>query len=87
MEHEFLNYGGMKREETDYRFINIKEDVLEGRLLKPRETAAYLGSSVSALSQYRALGIGPLYFKIGKMVRYRISDIDKWLEDKKNGGK
>ena len=87
MEHEFLNYGGMEREETDYRFINVKEDVLENRLLKPREAAAYLGSSVSALSQYRALGIGPLYFKIGKMVRYRISDIDKWLEEKRNDRK
>lgn len=86
MEHEFLNYGGMERE-PNYKLINVKEDVLKDRLLTPRETAAYLGSSVSALSQYRALGIGPLYFKIGKMVRYRISDIDKWLEDKKNGGK
>lgn len=74
MEHEFLNYGGMEREETDYRFINIKEDVLEGRLLKPREAAAYLGSSVSALSQYRALG-------------NRRSDIDKWLEQKKSSKK
>lgn len=87
MEHEFLNYGGMEREETDYRFINIKEDVLEGRLLKPREAAAYLGSSVSALSQYRALEIGPEYFKVGKMVRYRRSDIDKWLEQKKSSKK
>ena len=86
MGHEFLKYGGMDREPS-YELRNIKEDVLKDWLLTPRETAAYLGSSVSALSQYRALGIGPLYFKIGKMVRYRISDIDKWLEDKKNGGK
>lgn len=78
--------GGMERE-PNYKLINVKEDVLKDRLITPRETAAYLGSSVSALSQYRALGIGPLYFKIGKMVRYRISDIDKWLEDKKSGGK
>lgn len=79
--------GGMEREETDYRFINIKEDVLENRLLKPREATAYLGSSVLALSQYRALGIGPEYFKVGKMVRYRRSDIDKWLEQKKSSKK
>lgn len=86
MEHEFLNCGGMERD-TNYKLINVKEDVLEDRLLNPRETAAYLGSSVSALSQYRALGIGPEYFKIGKMVRYRKSDINKWLEQKKNSKK
>lgn len=81
MEHEFLNYGGMERE-TKHTFI--KADYLEDRLLTPRQTAAYLCSSVSALSQYRALGIGPAYHKIGKMARYRISDINKWLEEKRS---
>ena len=86
MEHEFLNYGGMERE-PNYKLINIKEDVLKDRLLTPRETAAYLGSSVSALSQYRALGIGPAYFKIGKMVRYPLSEVNKWLEQKRSDKK
>ena len=82
MEHQFLLNGGMEREIDN---TSLDEDIQELRLLKPKQAAAYLGSSVSALSQYRALGIGPEYFKIGKMVRYRISDIDKWLEDKKSG--
>ena len=65
----------------EHYFVNENGD--HDKLMTPRQLAQYLESSISALSQYRALGIGPEYFKIGKMVRYRKSDVDKWLEQKK----
>jgi len=54
------------------------------RFFTPKQLAAYLGSSVSALSQYRAQGIGPAYYKIGRAVRYRLSEVNEWLEQQKN---
>ena len=54
------------------------------RFFTPKQLAAYLGSSVSALSQYRAQGTGPEYYKIGRAVRYRLSEVNEWLEQQKN---
>ncbi len=69
----------------EHYFVNENGD--HDKLMTPRQLAQYLESSISALSQYRALGIGPEYFKIGKMVRYRKSDVDKWLEQKRSDKK
>lgn len=55
---------------------------MDEKLFTPRQLAAYLETSVSALSQYRALGIGPVYLKIGRLVRYRMSDVNEWLQQK-----
>ncbi len=57
---------------------------MEDKIFTPRQLTAYLETSVSALSQYRALDIGPTYFKIGRMVRYRLSDVEVWLNQKKS---
>jgi len=52
------------------------------RLMTPKEVARYLRLSESVLYEYRAMGVGPNYLKIGngRLVRYRLSDIEKWLE-------
>ena len=81
MDYQFMNHGGQER---DTRQCALNKEAFKDRLFTPKQLADYLCSSVSALSQYRALGIGPEYFKVGKMVRYRRSDIDKWLEQKKS---
>ena len=82
MEQEFKKNWGMERDTSCY-FIN--ENGEKDKLMTPRQLAKYLESSISALSQYRALGTGPEYFKIGKMVRYRKSDVNQWLEQQRNG--
>jgi len=44
------------------------------------QTAAkYIGCSSSALRQWKRLGKGPSYYKLGKLVRYRKADLDNWL--------
>lgn len=55
---------------------------MDDKIFTPKQLAKYLETSVSALSQYRALGIGPVYLKIGRMVRYRLSDVNEWLRQK-----
>ncbi len=52
------------------------------KLLTTNQLADYLGVAVSTILQYRATGTGPQYIKLGHLVRYRISDIEAWLEDK-----
>jgi predicted DNA-binding transcriptional regulator AlpA len=44
-----------------------------------RATASYIGCSIAALRQWKRLGKGPSYYKIGKLVRYRQNDVDSWL--------
>lgn len=44
------------------------------------EVAAYLGVPVATCYAWNSRGTGPKYFKVGKYVRYRQSDIDAWLD-------
>lgn len=52
-----------------------------------REAAAYLGISRSSLAQGRMDGrrvnrmTPPPYIQLGRAIRYRRSDLDKWLDD------
>jgi excisionase family DNA binding protein len=49
-------------------------------LLKPLEAAHYLGISKATLNKWRTKRrSSPRAFKIGSTLRYRISDLDEWL--------
>jgi len=49
--------------------------------LAPRQAARYLGISEAALRLWRSRGEGPRYFRAGeKLVRYRLVDLDSWIE-------
>lgn len=56
-------------------------------LLTPMELVKrWKGSvSVTTLKQWRYLGKGPKYVKIGQSVRYRIEDIETWEKENSNG--
>ena len=48
-----------------------------------REAARYLGVSGAVLRLWRAEGKGPRFFRAGeKLIRYRKSDIDSWIESR-----
>lgn len=49
-------------------------------LLTDREASQYLSISKSWLRQSRIKGIGPNFIKIGRSVRYRIKDLESWVE-------
>jgi predicted DNA-binding transcriptional regulator AlpA len=46
----------------------------------PHEVAEYLHTSVAQLAQFRYLGKGPKFVKVGRRVLYRWSDVAEWLE-------
>ncbi|QOR71960.1 helix-turn-helix domain-containing protein [Ruania alkalisoli] len=48
--------------------------------LTPAELGDYLGVSRQTLANWRSSGTGPAFAKRGKVVRYRQSDADAWLE-------
>ena len=49
-------------------------------LLKPAQLAEWVGSTSGALAQARYMGNGPKFIKCGRSVRYRVSDVNAWLD-------
>jgi excisionase family DNA binding protein len=50
------------------------------RLLSTEEVAKVLGRPARTLRQWRYLGEGPRYLKVGATVRYRARDVEAWLK-------
>ena len=53
---------------------------LPRRCLSVREAAVYLNAAPQTLYNWRHLGQGPPYVRIGSRVVYRIEDLEAWLE-------
>lgn len=51
------------------------------RLATIEEVAEYLGKTVNSLYVMRHRGTGPRSSKVGRTVRYRWSDVEKWLDE------
>ena len=52
-------------------------------LLSAPELAAYLGVPVATIHYWRGKEQGPPAFKLGKQLRFRASDVAKWLDERK----
>ena len=52
------------------------------QLYNEKETAKLLSLSVKTLQRYRYTGGGPIYIKLGKSVRYKESDIEKYVSER-----
>ena len=50
------------------------------RYLNEKEVAELIGFSVQSLRNWRFLGRGPSYIKVGRAVRYQLKDILNWIE-------
>ena len=51
-----------------------------GTTLTEREAASYVALSSHTLRAWRARGGGPVYHKLGRSIRYRVADLDTWLQ-------
>ncbi|MCL4488882.1 MAG: helix-turn-helix domain-containing protein [Chloroflexi bacterium] len=56
------------------------------RLLSEHDVAAICGLSDAAVRRWRLLKKGPRYIKVGSAVRYRLDDVQAWLETRPSGG-
>ena len=49
-------------------------------LLTTEQTAEWLQLEAQTLAKWRVTGKGPRFVKLGRAVRYRIADVDEWIE-------
>ena len=52
-------------------------------MLNTPDAAAYLGVQEPTLETWRCLGRGPAFVKIGRLVRYRVADLDQYIESRR----
>jgi predicted site-specific integrase-resolvase len=45
-------------------------------------TAAYVGVPVESLRKWRSAGTGPPVAKVGRHLRYRKAQVDRWLAER-----
>lgn len=50
------------------------------RLLSGRDLSDMIGVPERTLDQWRYIGKGPAWLKIGRHVRYRRADVEQWLD-------
>lgn len=53
--------------------------VAEG-FISPEALAELLGIPIRTIYSWRSRGLGPPPYRIGKHVRFRLEDVDRWLE-------
>jgi predicted DNA-binding transcriptional regulator AlpA len=59
------------------------EDDLGTQVIMLEEAAAnHLGVSVRTMQNWRQVGGGPRYVKLGRAVRYRMSDLDDFINSR-----
>lgn len=53
---------------------------MEATVLDLSAASRYLGVSAGTLRAWMRKAQGPTYFRAGKLLRYRRSDLDAWIE-------
>ena len=53
----------------------------ERKLLSAADLADELGVPLSTLYGWRYRGVGPASIRVGRLLRYRRSDVDAWLAE------
>ena len=61
--------------------MSPKEATTTDPLMSREVVAEYLGVNRVTLEKWAQLGTGPVYIKVGRLVRYRKSDLDRWLAE------
>lgn len=50
--------------------------------LNERQAARFLGVSAGTLRLWRSEGRSPKFFRAGKLIRFRLSDLNQWIEER-----
>jgi excisionase family DNA binding protein len=51
------------------------------KMLSTEEAAEYCGLSPRTLEQRRSKGGGPVFFKLGHLVRYKVEELEAWIAE------
>jgi hypothetical protein len=47
--------------------------------LRVGPAAEYVGLKPQTLNKYRMMGGGPVFYRVGRLISYRVGDLDAWL--------
>jgi excisionase family DNA binding protein len=50
------------------------------RLMTTQEVSSYLGVPVGTLYQWRLRGEGPRAVRVGRHLRFRFTDLNRWID-------
>lgn len=53
---------------------------MSDRFMTPKQAEERYSISRNTLAYWRMKNVGPKYHKIGKGVRYKVSDFEEWME-------
>ena len=53
-------------------------------MLNTKQAATQIGLKPNTLAKWRCEGGGPVFFKVGRSVRYRLEDLSAWLAEKRS---
>jgi hypothetical protein len=57
--------------------------MLQQKLVNDKTAATYMDLATQTLRNWRFLGKGPKYVRLGdRCIRYRLDDLDRWLNDR-----
>ena len=74
----------LKHPQADRQVSTIPSKLIH--LLNERQVAEILGVSVATVRRWRLLGQGPLFIKIGVLVRYHPESVCLFLAGRRTGG-
>lgn len=57
----------------------------EEEFLNERQVADLICQSVRTIQKWRVTGYGPAFYKLGRSVRYRLSEVIAWAEERRKG--
>ena len=57
--------------------------VVRERLLSPEDLAEYLGVPLKTVYRWRYRGEGPASYRVGRHVRYKLEDVEVWLQSRR----
>ncbi len=67
------------RPPTTFDVEALPDAVVMTPLLTPDQVSHYLGVPLGTLANWRYQGRGPAFVRLGRHVRYRATDVAKWI--------
>lgn len=59
--------------------LEISDDEIE-KPFSNQQAADYLGMTAATMNKWRCTGEGPRFMKVGRLIKYRRSDLDEFLQ-------